>query len=50
MANETRDQLRFLVTVEANEREFDEICRKYLIREVTKLRGGKRSNGGKLYL
>ena len=49
MVNETRDQLRFLVTIEANEQEFDEICQKYLIREVTKLRGGKRSNGGKLY-
>jgi len=49
MANETRGQLRFLVTIEANEQEFDEICGKYLVREVTKLRGGKRNNGGKLY-
>ena len=38
MDNETRGQLRFLVTVEANEQEFDEICGKYLIREVTKIR------------
>jgi len=49
MVNETRDQLRFLVTVEANEQEFDEICGKYLVREVTKLREGERNNGGKLY-